>query len=132
MVGVVPGIEHVVVLMMENRSFDHMFGFLDRPSLPRLQNGDYPNPVSLGSPDKEAYGVTDNASFALPVDPPHSHNSVMNQINPRPAPHMDGFVAAYFEKASGKERVAKIHWRGIGAVLVGLATLVDLQSLPKK
>ena len=24
-------IEHVVVLMLENRSFDHLFGFLDHP-----------------------------------------------------------------------------------------------------
>ncbi|MCA1708510.1 MAG: hypothetical protein LC808_36620 [Actinobacteria bacterium] len=29
--GQSPRIEHVVVLMLENRSFDHMLGFLDHP-----------------------------------------------------------------------------------------------------
>lgn len=41
-------IDHLIVLMLENRSFDHMFGYLNHPSpvYERLEEGDrrFPNP----------------------------------------------------------------------------------------
>jgi phospholipase C len=53
-----PSIEHIVVLMLENRSFDHMLGFLytDNGNLSPLGqpyeglNGTESNPASAGSP----------------------------------------------------------------------------------
>ena len=44
-------IEHLVVLMMENRSFDHMVGFLKSPSWPiDGLDGTETNPDSQGVP----------------------------------------------------------------------------------
>src|ERR1035441_1059266 len=53
-----PSIEHIVVLMLENRSFDHMLGFLytDNGNVSPLGqpyeglNGTESNPASAGSP----------------------------------------------------------------------------------
>src|SRR5262245_28252081 len=107
--------------MMENRSFDHMFGLLDRPDLPPLQVGTHPNPLSLEPGTVESFTVTDHGEPHLPVDPPHSYRSVVEQLHRDPNGENDGFVAAYFEKASGHEKVAKIHWIRIGVALGLLA-----------
>ncbi len=53
-----PSIEHIVVLMLENRSFDHMLGFLytDNGNVSPLGQpyegltGTESNPASAGSP----------------------------------------------------------------------------------
>ncbi len=51
--------EHVVVLMLENRSFDNLLGYLYKDGVPTgksyegLQNGDYPNPVPKRAKDYE-------------------------------------------------------------------------------
>ena len=46
-----PKIEHLVVLMMENRSFDHMFGFMKDASWPiDGLNGNETNPDDDGVP----------------------------------------------------------------------------------
>jgi hypothetical protein len=49
-----PGLDklkHIVVLMMENRSFDHMVGFLKRenPSIRGIVGADYSNPSTAGA-----------------------------------------------------------------------------------
>src|SRR5262249_54254644 len=66
-----PRILHIVVLMMENRSFDHMLGLL-APEVPGLRG------VSLGEHsnvglDGARYDLTDGARYQgqLFVDPPH-------------------------------------------------------------
>ena len=43
-------IDHIVVLMMENRSFDHMLGYLERDGLPDVNglDGDEWNPDDRG------------------------------------------------------------------------------------
>jgi hypothetical protein len=120
-------IEHIVVLMLENRSFDHMFGFLERPGLEPLEPGSFPNPLNLEAPGGPSYGVSSMGDYALPVDPPHSHHSVMTQLHCGSDRHcdddpkMDGFVAAYFEKASGHEQVAEVRWWLMGLVLAVVA-----------
>jgi len=54
-------LKHMVVLMMENRSFDHMFGFLkkENPDVRGVVGGDYFNPTTanVGMP------VTDGALY---------------------------------------------------------------------
>lgn len=122
-------IEHVVVLMLENRSFDHMLGFLDHPNVafPRLMPGQYPNRRNPADPTSPATGVSDDAAYDLDVDPPHSHKSAMEQLNLRMGrqARMDGFVAAYVRKASGKEERPVVHWwrlGGLGLTLIGLVT----------
>jgi phospholipase C len=95
-------IEHVVVLALENRSFDHMLGYLDHPSpdFDGLQDGRHVNPGWDGGPEVE---TSPDAKFVLPVDPDHSHDAVMEQLalDERGTPRNTGFVSAYERKARG-------------------------------
>lgn len=97
-------IEHVVVLMLENRSFDSMLGRLypDRPDFNGLK-GDEANPLQGGSPVKVwADGKTDPDSMSIPTpDPGELWDDINMQIfgldgRPgNPNPPMNGFVNNY-------------------------------------
>ncbi|HJP94644.1 MAG TPA: alkaline phosphatase family protein [Pyrinomonadaceae bacterium] len=100
-------IEHLVVLMMENRSFDHMFGFLKSSSWPiDGLKGDETNPDSQGAVVK----VTQDAQHAgdFNPDPPHDFLSVNQQIFGNLAgtgtPTMQGFVKAYEGKTKNVKK----------------------------
>lgn len=72
-------IEHVIVLMLENRSFDHMLGYLDHPCFEAL------NP-NLHYNDAGAIGrvrVSPNASPIIAASPEHHHVNVMAQLGIR-------------------------------------------------
>jgi hypothetical protein len=93
--GPLKNIEHIVVLMMENRSFDHMLGYLskdgDRGGNKRLDVD------GLRGGEKNRYKGRDFQSFALTdtvfiESPCHSHDCVANQVD---AGKMDGFVADF-------------------------------------
>src|SRR5437762_13442023 len=62
--GKMTTVDHVFVLMLENRSFDHFFGLSNIPSVRR--------PVDPGF----GPGATDRA----PYDPPHEFEDVQKQI----------------------------------------------------
>src|SRR5947209_4047958 len=73
-------IDHVVVLALENRSFDHMLGYLDHPSseFDGLRGpGPYVNPGWDGDP---LVAASMDARYVLPVVPDHSHEGVMEQL----------------------------------------------------
>ncbi len=104
-----PKIEHLVVLMLENRSFDHMFGFMKDASWPiDGLSGNETNPDSQGA----AVKVTSDARDAgdLTPDPGHDFLSVNQQIFGNlagsGAPTMQGFVKAYEGKT---KNVPKSH-----------------------
>ena len=91
-------IKHLVVLMLENRSFDHMFGFLKSPEYPiNGLNGDEFNFDSAGT----KIFVTRDARFSGDYDPDVGHHfpDVMTQIFTNTAgtgkPEMKGFIKAY-------------------------------------
>lgn len=105
--------EHVVVLMLENRSFDHMLGFLRR-EMPELNGltGRESNPLDVAHPAADLTQVTDDASYTgdftwrrsgklIDVDPGHDHVDVDAQLyaaigGERPAsPNNLGFVHGY-------------------------------------
>jgi phospholipase C len=96
-------IEHVVVLMYENRSFDHMLGFL--PEGGGL-SGDEFNLVDPSNPASEKVPVGKGAGYVDPVDPAHDFISVATQLYGAPgqvsdpAP-MSGFVKAYIQQSGG-------------------------------
>jgi phospholipase C len=72
-------LKHIVFLMMENRSFDHMLGFLQSPAYKiNGLDGNETNDDSTGEPIK----VSDDAIFFgdLTPDPGHSHFDVMQQL----------------------------------------------------
>jgi phospholipase C len=96
-----PKIEHLVVLMLENRSFDHMLGFLRTPDYPiDGLTGTESNPSSDGTPD---IAVTHNALPAgdLNPDPGHDFEDVNYQLFGTRTPAagapatMKGFVRSY-------------------------------------
>jgi phospholipase C len=93
-------IKTVVVLCMENRSFDHMLGFMKRinPEIDGL-TGTESNPLSLTDPNAGVATVSDQAPYIDPADPGHSYQAIALQIfgsqtdttaNPPP---MSGFAA---------------------------------------
>jgi phospholipase C len=97
-------IEHVVVLCLENRSFDHMLGYLDHPApdFEGLRAG-YDNPGWDGGPPVAASA---GAKKVLPFGPDHSHDAVMEQLaanrsGPDWHPTNAGFLTSYERKARG-------------------------------
>ena len=109
------GIRHVVVLVLENQSFDRMLGFVTLPD-PRQKldglTGLESNPASppdLGDPVKVSKATSPEAYVTDP-SPGHSLDDATLQIFgqrevPNPAvPTNNGFVASYAEQLGPKGR----------------------------
>lgn len=94
-------IKHVVVLMMENRSFDHLLGFLhkDNPNIDGL-TGSESNPYSTTDPRSAVQPVNEYGFDTGPDDPEHGWAATAEQIfgfpvstgKEKPTPKMNGFV----------------------------------------
>ncbi|HXL18552.1 MAG TPA: alkaline phosphatase family protein [Streptosporangiaceae bacterium] len=99
-------IDHVVVLCLENRSFDHMLGYLDHPADDfdgLLRGGSFDN---AGADGGSRVRATPEAKRVLPFGPDHSHDAVMAQLRLTGSgknrhPTNDGFVVSYERKAGG-------------------------------
>ncbi len=117
-----PSVEHVVVLMLENRSFDHMLGFLytDNGNVsPSGQpceglSGTESNPASAGSP-VSVFRIepgTANAYFMPGADPGEGYMATNAQLfggaetatPPAGAPTNDGFVTDFAYTLSWQAR----------------------------
>jgi len=85
-------IEHVVVLMMENRSFDHMLGSL-QTVIPDV-NGVMGNPPSNKDKDGGDYQPIAIQATRFPHDPMHYHPNVMFQLDGPQGPNRN-FVLDY-------------------------------------
>jgi len=106
------GVEHVFVLMLENRSFDHLLGF----------SGVTGTDFETGAPTKinglggesnsfngQKYTVSPGADYQMPTDPGHEFPDVLHQLcgpaatyqsgGPYPTVDNSGYVASYM--ASG-------------------------------
>jgi phospholipase C len=75
-------IEHFVVLMLENRSFDHLFGYLKTvdariAGIMGDEFSNYPNPITKTDPP---ITVSPTAGFAMPFDPDHEFCDVQKQL----------------------------------------------------
>lgn len=100
------GIDHIIVLMLENRSFDHMLGLLDHPKKDEfpeafLAGHDTRNPTP-GGPDVEMKHQ-DSGVYMTDKEPGHSHKDVMSQMFHHslpgdPTPGMRGFAWNYVEE----------------------------------
>jgi phospholipase C len=116
--GALANIDHIVVLTMENRSFDHMLGYL---SLPTFKGG-------MGRTDIDGLKGTEFnllngvkvPSFALPPgdtifspDPPHGFEPVHQAIN---GGKMDGFVTS----------CAQEHGPAAGPLIMGYHTAANV------
>ena len=110
-------IQHVFVLMLENRSFDHMLGFSGiqgkdaESGLPTGING------LTGAETNESagrtYSVSRPADFVMPVDPAHEFPDVLEQLcgpgavyapgSDYPTIVNSGFAASYAKSAPGDD-----------------------------
>ena len=103
-----PGLDvlkHIVVLMMENRSFDHMLGSLQavNPAIDGLA-GNETNPDSTGVP----VSVGPNAAYQSQLDPDPDHHfpavdlqifgGITTAQDPNRQANMQGFVKSYFNQ----------------------------------
>ncbi|XP_043705032.1 non-specific phospholipase C6 [Telopea speciosissima] len=87
-------IKTIVVLVMENRSFDHMLGWMKKSANPIINGvtGKECNPVSTKTPGSQSICFTDGAEFVDP-DPGHSYEAVQQQVfGSSLIPSMSGFV----------------------------------------
>lgn len=95
------GIKHVIVLMLENRSVDHMLGFLKQknPDVRGCLPGQAgcSNHVDPKDTSSASYTV-DNEAVYVQADPSHSISATTSQIYGYPEgtePTMDGFLSSY-------------------------------------
>jgi phospholipase C len=95
-------LKHIVVLMMENRSFDHMLGALHAVD-PRI-NGLTGNESNLDTTNEPAK-VQPQAQFQSQLDPDPDHHfpAVHKQLyfgtpGPPGQPGMQGFIQSYFDQ----------------------------------
>ncbi len=137
-----PGVRelrHVVVVMLENRSFDHLLGYLDHPD--RRFDGIGAGRTNPWDPDDVGTGQVPAVRKWSPrwrVDPDHSHDAVMSQIRLDAAgvARNDGFVASYEHKATGTgpgpEKAARLRRRvrGAAAATVGAGAMALLARAP--
>ena len=93
-------IQHIVVLMMENRSFDHLLGFLSRENgeIRGVRGGDFSNRTTAGV----EVSVSEGAQFQGQLsDPGHDFGDVFLQMYGKPVgspvgePDMSGFIQSY-------------------------------------
>lgn len=102
-------IEHLIVLMLENRSYDHMLGYLDRGE--KLSGTEY-NLVDPAQPGSEKIYVSDTCGYITQPNPSHDVVSVEKQeygqvgkiIDLAP---MSGFVEVQTETARGNLELGK-------------------------
>jgi phospholipase C len=105
-------LKHIVVLMMENRSFDHMLGSLkaDNPAIDGITN-------QLSNPDTTGALIKPQplAEFQSQLDPDPDHHfpAVDLQIfggntSPGRVPNMQGFVKSYFNQQRDVKHSQKI------------------------
>lgn len=95
-------IKHIVVLAMENRSFDHLLGDATKvyPNLEGIpQDKKYSNISSKGI----EYTQKENAAAKIEVDIPHEHAYVLRQLGEQTGKLMGGFVDAYIQSAKFDE-----------------------------
>ena len=114
------GVEHVFVLMLENRSFDHLFGFSDLRGNDAETGGETAIVGLDGSEsnalDGTSYPVTRGGDFAMPIDPGHEFDNVLDQLcgpgivayaPPYPPLTSAGFVDSYV-RSGGRADPAEV------------------------
>ena len=111
-----PKITHVFVLMLENRSFDHMLGFSGLTGTDPVTGGPTRiNGVSAANSNSYKgvnYPATPDADFIMPYDPGHEFMDVVEQLCGPAVPYTggayppinnSGFVSNYATTRSGGE-----------------------------
>src|SRR5947209_19278643 len=109
-------VKHLVVVMMENRSFDHMLGYLATEGMPEV-NGLTGEEFNL-DPEGSRIPITrfdaDGSTVQKPgealqkrLDPDHSKHGVQIQIDNGT---MGGFVKAFVQSRKPEDNVGRDLW----------------------
>lgn len=99
LVSKLPNIQHVFVLMLENRSFDHLFALSGLPGIIGATQ------TNINTYDGKIYAFDGGAPDQMPTDPGHEFRDVVEQLcgfgaqfqrgQPYPEINNTGFVANY-------------------------------------
>src|SRR3954454_9696275 len=115
-------IKHIVVLMMENRSFDHMLGYLKLDGMADIDGLTGPdanfnldedgNRIPIHALDAEKSTVQRSGeALQKKLDPDHSPKGVATQIGPGYGETpMGGFVKAFVDSRKPADNVGKDLW----------------------
>jgi phospholipase C len=93
-------IEHIFIVMMENRSFDHMLGYLDLSPHNRTDIKGINDALKAGYANRRdaapPYSPQMRTDPTVPVDPLHEREDIKKQMRWQPGdPMMTGFVEDY-------------------------------------
>jgi phospholipase C len=99
-----PDIETIVVVILENRSFDHMLGYLSTSAT----NAPLPVEGLQDDPVWQAQHANTYRNVQFPIhvidpavqaiaDPPHEQSTIATQINTPSVNAMRGFVESYMK-----------------------------------
>jgi phospholipase C len=108
-------VQHVFVLMLENRSFDHLLGFCGINGCDAETGESTQVNVLTGSEanlfNGSSYTVAKGADTVMPIDPGHEFTNVLEQLcgtgvsypsgGAYPAINKSGFVASYVRSGGG-------------------------------
>jgi phospholipase C len=107
-------IKHVIVLVMENRAFDHMVGFMkaENPEingcLPGMKGCSNPNDPALATDQQVWTDISSDCAYHTVVDPNHEISATTYQIYPlgenttSADKLMTGFISNYRERGSSE------------------------------
>merc|ERR1719272_120108 len=82
-------IKHIIVLMEENRSFDHLFGYAKKLLGVNGLDGSEFNRINRSDPKSSKVLVDNKATYIGPSDPAHSTPATASKLG---GGKMDGFV----------------------------------------
>jgi phospholipase C len=123
------GVKHIVVLMMENRSFDHMLGYLKIDGMPEVNglDGDEFNLAPDGTRiavtpfDADAHDIQrPGEALQKKLDPDHSKRAVAIQLRDGNS----GFVTSYVDSRKPEDKIGRDLW----VVPMGYYTRKDLPA----
>jgi phospholipase C len=115
-------IKHVIVLMLENHSFDQMLGCF-QGVYPELDGIDSAKPARTNNANGVAYSQSPGARLTAPLDPNHDYAHVLKQIGSSNSGFAQDFADCFPDAAPvDVAEVMKYHVRG---ALPALHTLAD-------
>src|SRR6266446_6432916 len=100
MANLISDVDTIVIVVMENRSFDHILGYLDLPPYNRKVDGiqaarglRYAN-----SYNGRSYSPSEMSKIEMPHDPPHEREWIAKHLGGRDGDRwsMDGFIQSYY------------------------------------
>jgi phospholipase C len=106
-------VEHVILLMFENRAFDHMAGFFKNVN---GLDGSESNPLDTSKPNENRVHVNNTSPYVAPLDPNHSTPATTSKIfgkaclaDPKcNTPTMDGFAEFAFNRKHNVKQAASL------------------------